>query len=140
MADREGNVLRPPGMGEVAEVKGDEILGSYARFTQKGLTLKADSGVLEAGTVLKMSSTSKKYDGATAANVGAAGTGTVVGVLRKGVDTTGADKLANYVPSGVIKASKLKWADGTPLTDAEVADLALTLNGSVDKVHNYLIL
>lgn len=136
MVAREGNVLRPPGTSGTPEVKGDEILGSYARFTQKGLTLKANSGVLEAGTLLKVSSTAKKYDGV----VNAAGASGAVGVLRKGVDTTGQDKLANYVNSGVIKLAKLKYANGAAVGAGDYAAIATALGGKIDAVHGYLIL
>lgn len=139
MADREGNVLKVPGTGSVPEVKGTEILGSYARFTQKGLTLLADSGVLEAGTVLIASGTPKKYQGAAAADMDGTADPAVVGILRKGVDTTGTDVLANYVNSGVVKTSALKHADGTALSAAEVARVATSLNGRVDDIHGYLI-
>lgn len=135
MADREGNVLKVPSTGSVAETKAPEILGSYARFTQKGLTLLANSGVLEAGTVLKVSATAKKYDGV----VNAAGLTGALGILRKGVDTTGADKLANYVNSGVVKLSALKYANGTSVASGDYAALATALNGRVDSIHGYLI-
>lgn len=136
MAAREGNVLNVPGTSGTPEVKGDEILGSYARFTQKGLTLKANSGILEAGTVLKVSSTAKKYDGV----VNAAGLTGAVGILRKGVDTTGKDKLANYVRSGIVKAAKLKYADGSALAAGDYAALATALGGKYDAIHGYIIL
>lgn len=135
MAAREGNVLRVPGTSGVAEVKGDEILGSYARFTQKGLTLKANSGILEAGTLLKVSSTAKKYDGVA----NAAGIASVVGILRKPVDTANQDKLANYVASGIVKVGKLKYADGTAVAAGDLAAVATALKGRYDAIHGYLI-
>lgn len=133
MADREGNVLKPPTTGAVAEVKGTEILGSYARFTQKGLTLLKGNGVLEAGTLLKVSGTAKKYIGATAA------ADTIVGILRKGVDVSKSDMLANYVASGVVKLSELRYADGTVVPQGDHAAVATALNGRIDPVHGYLI-
>lgn len=136
MVAREGNVLKVPGTSGTPEVKGDEILGSYARFTQKGLTLKANSGVLEAGTLLRASGTAKKYEGVP----NAAAIASTVGVLRKGVDTTGQDKLANYVRSGVIKAGKLKYADGSAVAAGDYAAIATALNGSYDPIHGYIIL
>jgi hypothetical protein len=136
MASREGNVLKVPGYGTVAEVKGDEILGSYARFTQKGLTLKGASGVLEAGTLLKTSSTAKKYDGV----VDASGIATTVGILRKAADTTNGDLLANYVRSGIIKLSALKYASGTAVASGDYAAVATALGGKIDNIHGYLIL
>ncbi len=136
MVAREGNVLKVPGTSAVAEVKGDEILGSYARFTQKGLTLKqTPSRVYEAGTVLKVSSTAKKYDGVT----NAAGLTGAVGILRKGVDVSTEDRLGNYVASGVIKLSKLRYADGSALASGDYAALATALNGRVDSVHGYFV-
>lgn len=136
MVAREGNVLKVPGTSGTPEVKGDEILASYARFTQKGLTLKQGSGVLEAGTLLKVSSTAKKYDGVADAT-GIAGT---VGILRKAVDTTDEDKLANYVRSGVIKLSKLKYANGSAVASGDYAAVATALGGTVDNIHGWLIL
>jgi hypothetical protein len=61
MVSREGNVLHVPGTGQVAEVKGDEILGAYVGLLQKGGTLKQGQGVLEAGQVLAYETASKKY-------------------------------------------------------------------------------
>jgi hypothetical protein len=136
MVAREGNVLKVPGTSGTPEVKGDEILGSYARFTQKGLTLKANSGVLEAGTLLKASTTAKKYDGVADAT-GISGT---VGILRKGVDTTGQDRLANYVRSGIVKAGKLKYASGAAVASADYAAVATALGGTYDAIHGYIIL
>ena len=133
MAAREGNVLKVPGTGSVAEVKSDEILGSYARFTQKGLTLKGGSGVLEAGTLLKVSSTAKKYEGSTAA------ADAHVGVLRLAVDTSDGDHTANYVTSGIVKLSKLKYANGTAVPSGDYAAIATALNGRIDAVHQYLV-
>lgn len=138
MAAREGNVLKVPGTGSVAEVKQDEILGSYARFTQKGLTLKggaqpAGAGILEAGTLLKVSGTAKKY-------IGSALPGDAhVGVLRLAVDATDGDHTANYVTSGIVKLSKLKYADGTAVPSGDYATIATALNGRVDSVHSYLV-
>lgn len=135
MVDREGNVLKVPGTKSVAEVKGDEILGSYARFTQKGLTILSGAGVLEAGTVLKVSGTAKKYTSAAKADVAAA-----VGILRKGVDATSGDVLANYVASGIVKGAKVRYSDDTDgLSSAELVTLAGALGGRYDAVHDYLI-
>lgn len=132
MAAREGNVLKVPGRTVGTEVKGDEILGSYARFTQKGLTI-LKSGVLEAGTLLKVSATAKKYAGSTVK------ADAHVGVLRKAVDATNSDVLANYVTSGIIKTSALKYANGTAVPAADLPDIATALNGRIDSVHGYLI-
>lgn len=133
MAAREGNVLKVPGTGSVAEVKGTEILGSYARFTQKGLTILKGTGTLEAGTLLKVSATAKKYAGSTAkADVH-------VGILRKSVDISQSDVLANYVTSGIVKVGELRYANGTVVPAADLPDIATALNGRIDTVHGYLI-
>lgn len=134
MADREGNVLHVPGTGTKAEVKGDEILGSMDRLIQKGLTLKQAAIVLETGTVLKASSTQKKYAGAAKADTA------VVGILRKGVDLSGSDMLGNVVLGGVVKGSKVRYTDDQDgLSAAELATLAGQLGGRYDAVHDYLI-
>ncbi len=134
MTDREGNVLRVPSVTQGATSTTDEILGSYARFTQKGLTLKQATGVtLEAGCLLKPSATAKKYAGATLPG------DTIVGVLRKGVDLDKEDHTANYVASGVVKLSKLKYANGTAVPSGDYATIATALNGRIDTIHGYLI-
>lgn len=138
--DATGNVLKVPGTSGKGPTTDDEILGSYARFTQKGLTLLKDNGVLKTGTVLKVSGTAKKYTGAAKADV----TGTLnvgaVGILRKDVDTVGEDKLGNVVLSGIIKGSKIKYTDDQDgLSASELALLAGALNGRYDAVFDYLI-
>ena len=139
MAAREGNVLKVPGRTIGTEVKGTEILGSYARFTQKGLTLLKGTGVLEAGTLLKVSGTAKKYAPVVTADLaGATPTVVIVGVLRKSVDISDSDVLANYVDSGIVKVSALRTSTEV-LTADELAKTATLLNGRVDTVHNYLI-
>lgn len=136
MADREGNVLKVPGTSVKAEVKGDEILGSMVGLTQKGLTLKqAASTVLETGTVLKVSSTAKKYAGAAKADVAGA-----LGILRKGVDISGGDALANVVLAGTVKGSKVRYTDDADgLSTAELQALAAALGGRYEPIHDYLI-
>lgn len=58
---REGNVLKVPQITTVAQVGGEEILGSYARFTQKGGTLASGQGIVEAGQVLAYNPATKKW-------------------------------------------------------------------------------
>jgi hypothetical protein len=134
MASREGNVLHVPGTGSVAEVKGEEVLASYARFTQKGLTIKSGAGVLKAGTLLKTSSTAKKYDGVADSS----GIANTIGILRKPVDASSTDMLASYGLSGVVKASMPCYADGTPVASTEYDDVATTLGGHYDTTHGYI--
>lgn len=83
------------------------------------------------GTVLKLSGTAKKYTAAVAADIGAATTVDVdaVGILRKDVDVSTSDKLGNIVLAGVIKGSKVRYADRYPLSVTELGQLALALGG-----------
>jgi hypothetical protein len=133
MADAYGNPLDPPGTSQVAEVKPGDILASYARFTQKGVTLKGGQGVLAAGTVLGRETATKKYLAYDDAN-SPAGIGVAKGVLRENVDTgpSGApkDKLGNIIMSGIVKYSKLVGYDANAGTD---------LNGRVDTDRDWLI-
>jgi hypothetical protein len=48
-------------MGSVAEVKGDEILGSMVGLLYKGGTIKQGQGVLEAGQVMAYETATKKF-------------------------------------------------------------------------------
>ncbi len=135
MVANSGNILGIPGQSAQAEVKDDEILGSYSRLTQKGLTLKQTAATtLATGTVLKVSATPKKYAGAAKADVANA-----VGILRKTVDVSNGDVLANVVLGGVVKGSKVKYTDDTSLSEAELIALASALGGRYDKVHGYLM-
>lgn len=148
--DATGNVLKVPGYsGPGTPTTDDEILASYAALTQKGLTLeKKTSGagsLLLTGTVLVVSNTAKKYKGALKSEVANA-----VGILRKDVDLTTEDKLANVVLAGRVKGSKVKYIDDNTtansdtnpagyLTIAELNSLATTLAGRYDVVHDMLI-
>lgn len=93
--DREGNVLYPPSRSQKAKVGGEEILASYARFTQRGCTLVMNAtagpnsdGVLPAGTYLAKQG--KKYVKYTASG---ADTNEAQTVTVTGTPTGGALKL-----------------------------------------------
>lgn len=132
--DATGNVLNVPGTSGKGPTTDDEILYSYAKFTQKGLTLLKDNGVLKTGTVLKVSGTAKKYTGAAKADVANA-----IGILRKDVDTTGIDKLGNVVISGIVKGAKLKYTDDQDgLSGAELVTLAGALGGHYNAVFDFI--
>lgn len=109
-----------------------EILYSYARFTQKGVTLKGGQGVLRAGTLLGRKTADKKY---YVYNNGLAdGTEVARGILRRDVDTNqngNADQLTNMIISGIIKNNYISGAGAAAITDA-VSDL----NAKVDSVQN----
>jgi hypothetical protein len=143
--DATGNVLNVPGTSGKVATTDDEILASYAGFTQKGLTLLKDAAtgntpatLIPTGTVLKVSGTAKKYTAAVKADAPAVGTAptgylpapAIVGILRKDVDTAGIDKLGNVVLHGVVKGAKLKYGDDiNGLTAGELQALAIALGG-----------
>lgn len=91
-----------------------EILYSTAGFTQKGVTLAANQGILPAGTVLAQHTTTKRYHLYT--NGGANGLGTPVGVLRRSADTRTGEQQANIVIQGILKLSKVSGADSNAIT------------------------
>lgn len=134
MAEGTGNVLRPPGRTSKSATTDEEIVYSYAGFTQKGLTILSGSGFLPTGTVLKLSGTANKYTGAAKANVALA-----LAILRKDVDATSTDMLANYVLHGTLKASMIKYTDDTDgLSGAELIALATALGGHYNSLSDTL--
>ncbi len=92
-----------------------EILYSTAAFTQKGVTLGKNQGVLAAGTVIGQKTADKKYYAYS--NAAADGTQVARGVLRRAVDTANADQLSNMVIQGILKLSLIVGADAAALTD-----------------------
>lgn len=92
-----------------------ELLYSAVGYTQKGVTIAGGQGILPIGTVLGRKTSDKKY---YVYNNGAS-TGVEVarGVLRRPVDTTGGDQLANIVIRGILKNSLVSGADSAALTD-----------------------
>lgn len=100
-----GNIIPAPGYYRGNVSTDDELLASYARFTQKGVTLRAGQGILPLGTIVARQS-DKTYI--------AAGSGAVGYPLRRGVDT-GADAAGkrfqgNIVISGILKLDRIKNA------------------------------
>ena len=137
MASREGNVILAPGFSRGTEVKQKEILYSMEGLLQKGVTLKPNSGVLEAGTPLQYDSATKKYVVATAA-------ANVVGFLRIATDTADPQKLGNIVLGGVVRLSAIPATagvtDGT-VTNGVAANLAAmvtALNGTLNLQFGYI--
>src|SRR5262245_19120380 len=63
-----------------------ELLQSYARFTQRGVTLASGQGVLNAGTVLARKTSDGKYYAYVASQ--SDGRQTALGLLRHARDTT----------------------------------------------------
>lgn len=104
-----------PGYSEGPVYTSPEILYSYAGFTQKGVTIGKDQGILPAGTVLGRRTSDKKYY--VYSNGASDGTETARGVLRRGVDTAGEDQLSNIVIQGILKLNQVSGADAAALTD-----------------------
>lgn len=107
-----------PGFTSGPEATDPELLYSYARFSQKGVTLAGGQGILPVGTVLARKTSDKKYY--VYNNAGSGGLETARGVLRRAVDTGAAgsaDQLGNIVVSGILKLSLVSGADSAALTD-----------------------
>jgi head decoration protein D len=124
-----GNLIPSPGFYKGNVLDDPELLYSYARFTQKGATLKAGQGVLKLGTVMAQLSTTKKwvaYD-----NGGSDGAGVARGVLRRGVDTgtdpAGPEYQGNIVISGILKNQLIVGSDS-----AAIADLNARVDDALD--------
>jgi hypothetical protein len=95
-----------------------EILYSTARFTQKGVTIAPNQGVLAAGTVLARKTSDKMYYAYN--NAGSGGVEVAKGVLRRAVDTGtsgGTAQLGNLVISGILKYSLVVGSDSGALAD-----------------------
>ncbi len=129
-----GNVV-PPTFSQKAEVKPGDILASYDRLIQKGVTFvkntaagPAADGVIPAGQLVGRITASKKYGEYSEA----AGDGRNVarGVLRQSIDVSKSDVLGNVVYGGVLKYSKLRGHDAGALTD---------LNARFDVERDYYI-
>jgi hypothetical protein len=138
---REGNVLLPPGLSVTTQVNGDEILASYARFTQKGYTIKGGQGIVPAGTVMYRETATKKYV------INNSGNGLARGILRKAVDTgasgaTAADRLGNIVVSGIVKLSLMKDSLGAAIGSGSTPTLTSVtsdLNARSDADRDFFI-
>jgi hypothetical protein len=114
MVDYAGNAIPAAGITRGPHVPDTEILYSTAGFTQKGVTLAAGQGVLQAGTVLARRTSDKLY--VKYSSGGADGAGTAVGILRKTVDTgsdsNGQKYMGNIVIAGILKLAAVSSANG----------------------------
>lgn len=115
MPDNFGDIIPVPGTSGVSEVKPADILASYARFTQKGVTIASGNGKILAGTLLGRVTASKKY--APYVDGNSNGTEVCRGVLRQTVDTTSGDRMGNIILSGILFDSKLVGRDAAADTD-----------------------
>lgn len=135
MVDYAGNAIPAPGIHRGAHVPDDEILYSTVGFTQKGVTLAAGQGVLDAGTALARRTADNLYVKFNSG--GSGGAETPVGILRKTVDT-GSDEdgqkyLANVVIAGILKLSKVSSANGG-VSDIVGLTTGALANVTVDEV------
>jgi hypothetical protein len=118
--------LPVPGFTVGDNAKDPELMASMLGYLQKGVTIAAGQGILPIGTVLARKTSDKKYY--VYNNAGSGGVEVARGILRKAVDTTGSDQLANIVYRGVVKNSLVSGADSAALVDLNarqdtVADL-----------------
>lgn len=127
MVDYPGNAIPAAGINRGPHVPDDEILYSYVGFTQKGVTLAAGQGVLQAGTAIARRASDKtwiKYTGS--------GTEGTPGILRKTVDTgtdeDGQKYLGNIVIAGILKLGAISTANGG------VTDIAEAIGATTDVV------
>lgn len=116
-----GNVIPQPGMYHGASSVDDEIMASMVGYTQQGVTLGANQGILPAGTVLGRKTADKLWY--VYNNAHSDGTEVARGILRKTVNTALAtvDAVvgyqANIVVAGIVKNSKVSGADSAAIVD-----------------------
>lgn len=111
-----GNEIPVPGFTVEPYLNDDEIMASMeGGYTQIGVTLTGDIGILPAGTVLGIVTATGRF---SPYNNGASnGTEVARGVLRKRVHTGGGPVLANMVVAGIIRNTKLSGMDSAAITD-----------------------
>lgn len=98
MAEYEGNVLRPPGMGAIVTVVSpEEVLYSFANQVKKGGTAQAGAGVFKVGEPVK-------YDGSGYIVKASASPTDAVGVNVTAVDCTTEAHELNVLFGGVVNA------------------------------------
>jgi hypothetical protein len=107
--------LPVPGFSRGNETTDPELMYSMQGYTQKGVTIAGGQGILPIGTVLGRKTSDKKYY--VYSNAASNGTEVARGILRKAVDTSGGDQLANIVIKGIVKNSLVSGADAAALVD-----------------------
>jgi hypothetical protein len=136
--DATGNVLQTPGLGSKPIIDNTEILYSYAKFTQKGVTLLQTANTYyPTGTVLKVSATPKKYTAAIKGasevqtlNLGAATAGTIT--ITFAGQTTGAiafNASAATVQTALIALSNVNPGDVVVTGGPLPGTITLTFGG-----------
>jgi len=133
-----------------------ELLASYARFTQRGVTLAGGQGVLPTGCVLARKTTDGKYYAYSAA--GSTGLNVALGLLRDARDTSpggvATDCLGNLVISGIVDLGQVSGTDTQSLVlstgggvgqgiqgvlGATVTGAVQQLNGRIDTVNQLFV-
>lgn len=125
-----GNIIPAPGFWKGNDSSDEELLASYARFTQKGVTFAPGQGVIDIGQIIAQRESDKlwvKYN-----NSGGDGAGVARGVNRRGVDTgldpEGHKYQGNVVISGVCKLHLIKGLDSAAANDLGArSDTALNM-------------
>lgn len=125
MAEYEGNVLRPPGVGATKTVDApEELLAAYnPPPLKKGGTVKAGQGVLRVGEPLKRSVDGKTWVKAAAADAEA--------LNYTATDATTEDRLVNIILSGVVNGN-------VAALKGNEEDVATALGGKVIASFNYI--
>lgn len=128
MAEFEGNVLRPPGVGATKVVAPpEELLFAYnPPPLKKGGTVKAGAGVLRVGEPLKLAADGKTYEKVATPFTG------VVGLNYTAVDATAEAKLVNIIFGGVINTKVLA------ITSANAVALATALGGVYNPTFGFI--
>lgn len=128
MVDQTGNAIPVTGFTIGPSVPDEEILYSTVGFTQKGVTLAAGQGKLQAGTVLARRTSTNFYEKYNSA--GSDGLNVAVGILRKSVETgsdaNGQKYNANIVIAGIMKLKSISSANaGVPSVLSAVTNSVL---------------
>lgn len=116
-----GNVIPQPGFYVGGSTVDDEIMFSMEGYTQKGITLAPNQGIILAGTLMGRVTASKLWKPYNNSN--SDGTEVARGVLRQSVNTAAYAQDAvvgyqgNIVVQGLVKNSKISGSDASALTD-----------------------
>lgn len=129
-----------------------ELLNSYARFTQRGVTLAGGQGIIKGGTVLAQHTATGKYVKYNA--TGSGGDNVALGVLRDTRDTGGGnspssvakDCLGNLVISGILNLNLVSGTDTASQVGGAAGGIGsgstgvvTVLNARVDAVNNLFV-
>lgn len=131
MAEFEGNVLRPPGVGATKTVAPpEELLAAYNPAPlKKGGTVQAGAGVLRVGEPMKRGGTGSKYwVKATAADLS-----DTEALNYTAVDCTTEDHLINLIFGGVVNAKVAAIGNAT-----KAGQIATALGGKYIPKFEYI--